>query len=619
MVGDVAGRSKQSIAAAPYGGQRIGERMKTIETIRIGLVSLAVLVMAGGAVAGTAELQVIHNAADPAAAVVDIYVNEELLLDDFAFRAATPFVSVPAGIELRVGVAPANSSGPQDILVTIPVTLAPQGRYVAVANGVLDPDGFAPNPDGRSIGFTLFAQDRIMTRALPWLVQLRTLHGATDAPSVDIKARTRYGDLSLWNNLAYGDFGAYRTLIAADYELLVTPAGSSAVVASFAADLRGLRGKAAVVLASGFLNPAANQGGAPFALIAVLPDGTVVELPPNDALARVQVIHNAADPAAAAVDVYVNDELLLADFAFRAATPFIDVPAGVELRLGIAPAGSAGPQDVLAEFPVTLARDETYVVMATGVLDPAGFAANPDGRETAFTLAVRSGVSEQGLLRRLKLQAYHGSPDAPTVDVRARLWFANLPLATGLGYGDFAGPLLVWPRNYVLDVTAAGDPNAVVASYRADLRTLAGGAGVLFASGFLGPEDNQDGAAFGLFLALPDGTVIALPVVGGEALAGDDRSAVAAGDMPLLLAVEPNYPNPFNPMTTIAYSLPRDTSVRLQVYNVRGQLVRNLVDGEQSAGRHEIVFDGTGLPSGAYLYRLQAGGEVLTRQMTLLK
>ncbi len=589
-----------------------------MKTIKSTLGILALLAMAGTAVASTAQLQVIHNAADPAAAVVDIYVNEELLLDDFAFRAATPFVAVPAGVELRIGVAPGSSTGPADIIATIPVTLAANRRYVAVANGVLDPGAFAANPDGRSIGFTLFAQDGIAVRTLPWLLSLKPLHGASDAPAVDIKARTRFGDVGLWSNLAYGDFGAYRNVLASQYELLVTPAGSGAVVASFSADLRALGGKAAVVLASGFLSPAANQGGAGFALLAVLPDGAVAELPRNDAIARVQVIHNSPDPAAATVDVYVNDELFLPGFAFRAATPFVDVPAGVELRLGIAPGGSSGPQDVLAEFPVTLARDETYVVMATGVLDPAAFAANPEGRATAFTLAVRSGVSERGLLRRLKLQAYHGSTDAPSVDVRARLWGSRQLLVGDLAFGAFAGPVLVWPRDYVLDVTPAGVPGTVVASFRADLRGLAGGAGVVFASGFLDPAANQDGAAFGLFVALPNGSVVALPPAGAPLKDGDDPAAKTAA-VPLAFAAEQNYPNPFNPLTTIAYSLPRDARVQLQVFNVRGQLVRTLVDGTQPAGRHEVGFDGTGLPSGAYFYRLAAGGEVVSKQMMLVK
>lgn len=338
--------------------------------------------------------------------------------------------------------------------------------------------------------------------------------------------------------------------------------------------------------------------------------------------AELQVIHNAADPGAAVVDIYVNDELLLDDFAFRAATPFIDVPAGVDLVLGIAPGTSSGPADILAEFPVNLTTDETYVVMATGVLDPAAFAANPNGEATAFTLNVRSGVSERGGFFRVALQAYHGSTDAPRVDVRQRVWRDSRVLVGDIGYGEFAGPVQTWPRKSILDVTPAGAPGTVVASYRADLRGLAGGAGVVFASGFLDPAANQDGAAFGLFLALPNGNVIALPACTGDKDAEwlkDEELAGQDGGVPATVVAEQNYPNPFNPLTTIAYSLPANARVQLQVYNVRGQLVRTLVDGTQDAGRHEVAFDGTGLSSGTYFYRLVAGDKVETRQMTLVK
>jgi hypothetical protein len=83
--------------------------------------------------------------------------------------------------------------------------------------------------------------------------------------------------------------------------------------------------------------------------------------------------------------------------------------------------------------------------------------------------------------------------------------------------------------------------------------------------------------------------------------------------------LEQNYPNPFNPGTTIKYKLPQASLVNLKVYNVLGQEVATLVDESQPAGIHAVQFDGSGLSSGVYFYRLSAGDFVQTRKLMLLR
>jgi len=85
-----------------------------------------------------------------------------------------------------------------------------------------------------------------------------------------------------------------------------------------------------------------------------------------------------------------------------------------------------------------------------------------------------------------------------------------------------------------------------------------------------------------------------------------------------------NYPNPFNPTTTISYELPRQSLVRLEIFNPRGQLVRTLLDGTAPSGRNPVVWDGrdsrgTSLPSGVYYYRLSTPQRSLSRKMLLIK
>jgi hypothetical protein len=80
-----------------------------------------------------------------------------------------------------------------------------------------------------------------------------------------------------------------------------------------------------------------------------------------------------------------------------------------------------------------------------------------------------------------------------------------------------------------------------------------------------------------------------------------------------------NYPNPFNPGTTIRYGLPHRSAVQLNFFNTLGQQVAVLQNGEQEAGYHEVKFDASGLSSGVYFYRLQAGDFVSTKKLLLLK
>ncbi len=80
-----------------------------------------------------------------------------------------------------------------------------------------------------------------------------------------------------------------------------------------------------------------------------------------------------------------------------------------------------------------------------------------------------------------------------------------------------------------------------------------------------------------------------------------------------------NYPNPFNPITTIPYDLARDTYIEIKVHDIHGRLVSTLYDGYQSAGSHEVRFDAGNLSSGMYVCTLQAGDKKVARKLTLIK
>ena len=93
----------------------------------------------------------------------------------------------------------------------------------------------------------------------------------------------------------------------------------------------------------------------------------------------------------------------------------------------------------------------------------------------------------------------------------------------------------------------------------------------------------------------------------------DDREA------PLTFALEQNFPNPFNPTTSIRFSVPETANVTLNVYSITGQLVATLVNEVRPAGVYNVSFDASSLASGVYIYRIHAGGFTSTQKMTLIK
>ncbi len=93
---------------------------------------------------------------------------------------------------------------------------------------------------------------------------------------------------------------------------------------------------------------------------------------------------------------------------------------------------------------------------------------------------------------------------------------------------------------------------------------------------------------------------------------------IADNPIPVNFELEQNFPNPFNPTTTIRYSLPQNSTVRLEIFNAAGQRIKTLVEKHQTAGVYEVSFDGSKLSSGVYFYRLQTDNFVRTRKMLLV-
>jgi len=466
----------------------------------------AVLILTASVSFSQARVQVLHNSPDVAVEMVDIWLDQTLLLDNFRFRKASAFMDAPAGVQITLAVAAADSQNPDDPLWSGTFTLTDGEAYVLVAEGIISTSGYDP-----LIPFDIAVYPGAReTTGAPTMTDMLSHHGSTDAPVIDIY-ETGVGLGQLVDNLAYSGFDGYDELETRNYILEVRDESGSNLIAAFLASFLDfdLKGTAITLVASGFIDPANNNNGPAFGLWAVpASGGSFIELPPYDPMARVQIIHNSADAAAAVVDVWLDQTLILDNFEFRTASEFIDVVAGTEFTISILGPDSQNPDNPLWSENYTLTDGETYVLVAEGIISGSGY--EPP---TPFDIAVYPQAREIPIQpQNTDMLVHHGSTDAPVVDIYEVGIGAGL-LIDDLAYGQFSDYLELEPLDYIIELRDQ-DGNKI-AAFQAPLETIGldGYAVTVVASGFLSPDNNSGGPAFGLWMAAsPGGNLIELPL-----------------------------------------------------------------------------------------------------------
>jgi hypothetical protein len=383
--------------------------------------------------------------------------------------------------------------------------------YTVVANGVVNTGDFDDGGTGNALAFglDLATGARSSVATTDGDVEIRAVHGSPDAPTVDIRANSG----PFVDDASYGDITGYLGAPATQVTLDVTPFNGTGALVSFDVDLAPLADEPLTVLASGFFDPD-NQSPdvvAPFTLIAVTATGDVIDL----GAARAQIIHNAPDPAAETVDIYIDGALLpaLDDFSFRSATPFIDLDSGAR-SIAVAPGTSTSVGDAIATFELEVAANASLVIIASGVLDDTNFEANPDGEDIDFELLVEPDIRETpNTAGNAEFIVVHGSPDAPTVDARVP---SGPTLADSESYTSITDYRSVATGTYPVRVTNDLG-NVTFATFTAPL--TASGTAVVLASGFLTPYNDPVGGtetepAFGLLAVFANGDAVLLPVEG---------------------------------------------------------------------------------------------------------
>jgi len=310
--------------------------------------------------------------------------------------------------------------------------------------------------------------------------------------------------------------------------------------------------------------------------------------------ANVQIVHNSPYPV---VDIYVDGTEALSDVPYRATTGLVELPTTT--TVGIAPANG----DIIASFPFTLEAGQNYVVTASGIL---GDTDHPFGL-VASSLEI-SAVDEN----HFALKVFHGVTDAPAVDI-----YANGDiLVENLDFEEYAGYVQVPVGDYTIDVAAHGSATPV-ASFSAPLTGLGGGTGLVFASGFLSPTTAD--SSFTLILTTPSGYSVELPAT-NTALNIIEDDVIK----PNAFSLKQNYPNPFNPSTSISFELFEPSDISINVHDLRGKLVKNLLSGNLNNGAYNIQWNGKNtngmsVAGGVYFYSITSGENTVIKKMSLIK
>ena len=161
---------------------------------------------------------------------------------------------------------------------------------------------------------------------------------------------------------------------------------------------------------------------------------------------------------------------------------------------------------------------------------------------------------------------------------------------------------------YIVDVIdGVADATYAGSTYRLGLNPNAGGMGDVEVL------DNEDGT-FNIYVLGNQNGIASFTFDAASAMVNVNDIAQADD-----FRLGNNYPNPFNPITTIPYELARDTYIEIKVHDINGRLVSTLYDGYQFAGSYEVRFDAANLSSGMYIYTLQSGDRRDAMKLTLIK
>ncbi len=328
-------------------------------------------------------------------------------------------------------------------------------------------------------------------------------------------------------------------------------------------------------------------------------------LTPATGTAMVQIIHNAFDET---VGVYANGEEIIPSIAYLTATPYFEVPAGINLDIELRSRRAFQPADPVF-VTVNFEADETYIVGVQGTFD--------ESDDVPVEFVVFDRATPNANASEVGVQLLHGVSDAPAIDVVS----SGASIFDDVSYGEFGADFLFIPaaNGYRLDVTTA-DNSATVGSYKLDIEWWKSNTLTIFATGSL------DDGTFYPYVALSNGGTYPIALWDGPGILGDDdivalRSGAAITTAPIAYSVGEVTiaPNPFRNNTVVTINSDFEAPMVLELFDMNGNIIKEINLGVQAPGVYTENIDLDNQVSGMYILKIQSGKAVTTKRIIKVK
>ena len=544
------------------------------------LFSQFVILFAISIQAQTTRLQLIHNSADSELDSLDIYLNENLWVDNLGFRNATTFLELPSpsgSTPNKLYVCRKNSTDTTNFLYR--ADSIPSGEaVVGVISGVVNVVNYSPaklftiyfNPEARLSAEAANQRDVCF------------FHGSDDSPTIDVAEVTNIFPLIWADNLSYGAFSSYTSRDSGIYRIGLLDEETVILALSYAGFFHTpeTEGKAYTLLLSGFQIPESNSNGPLVSLfMADSVGGELQELLPASILDSLSIqITNAIADLNTGIDVYRNGALWIENLPRLNSTPFLKIPANQPYTLSIRENGE--PDNLFQTF--FQGTTTNYIGVFSGLASPDGNIPPTPLRFDTFENAEQQAVDPV----ETDVLIYHASTDLGLADVRG-LSPAITTISNDQSFGTFrsGGYLRLLPFDYTWNITGTdGSPVHGSLEWLAQSNGLTGKAGLLIISGFLNPAVNENGPNLGMwYVSAEGGAMTSCPVVTSTQNLTEQAFKLYPNPAANLLFVESNA---------------SDNNAEIEITGVDGRLITRtkLNEGRQ--------VDVSNLSNGIYLVKL---------------